>query len=100
MMAKEEDRLIWFVMEDCEWKYKRAQEEQWEGLKHMLALSAAKDVYLSELDVKLKDEVMEEATRDQPPTPTCPLPCTSSHGPGRPQCHVNLGIPPTGLVKA
>ena len=61
MMAKVEERLLQAVMEDSEREYRRQQEEESEGLKEMLEMSASCDVYVLELDVK--QEAKKEATK-------------------------------------
>ncbi|KAE8773765.1 hypothetical protein D1007_53951 [Hordeum vulgare] len=70
MTVEEEERLIWAVMEDFEREYKGREEEEWQGLEHMLALLATDDVYMPKLDVKVevKEKVMKEAALVWPPS--------------------------------
>ena len=79
MTAEEEERLLQAVMEDSEREYRRQHEEEWEGLKEMLEMSASGDVYVPELAVK--QEVKEEPTEERawaswspPPLPAQYLP--------------------------
>ncbi|XBI49915.1 hypothetical protein VPH35_113397 [Triticum aestivum] len=58
MTAEEEARLMARVMEDSIHTH---DELQWEGLEEMVALSAAGDVAIPELDVVATEEAMEDA---------------------------------------
>ena len=86
MTGEEESWLLQRVMEDS---MNTHDERQWEGLETMIALSAAGDVAVPELEMReeVKEEVLEEeivaafhrawwakggAGRAQPPTWTTP----------------------------
>uniref|UniRef100_M8CGH5 Zinc finger protein CONSTANS-LIKE 5 n=1 Tax=Aegilops tauschii TaxID=37682 RepID=M8CGH5_AEGTA len=82
-MTGEEEWLVQDVM-DSKREFKRSQEEQWEELHEMMALSTAGDVYVPELDVK--QEVKEEMMEDRLPTPTPqnpPAPAPRHRAPSR-----------------
>ena len=57
MTEVEEARLMRRVMDDS---MNTHNERQWDGLETALALSAADDVAIPELDVAVKEEVHEE----------------------------------------
>ena len=57
MTAEEEARLVQRVMEDS---MNTHDERQWPGLEEMMALSAADDVAIPELEMVKAEEVMEE----------------------------------------
>ncbi|XBI98879.1 hypothetical protein VPH35_019064 [Triticum aestivum] len=64
MTEEEEVRLVQHLMEDF---MNTHDERQWEGLKTMMALSAAGDVAFPELEmVEAKEEVREEVLEEQP----------------------------------